>query len=195
MFKILLEGGIVVGVRRIEGVTGAGAVRYVRAMESELRQIADKLKASRSDIVKRLEKTLDEKKAKEREVETLKQKLASGAGSKSILSGLKEINGIRVVVQNLEDVTDPKSLREYGDRLKDALGSGVALLGANADGKGLLLAIVTKDLTDRFHAGNIVKKAATVLGGSGGGRPDMAQAGGPDNSKMEEALKSVESFF
>ena len=195
MFKILSEGGIAAGVRRIEGVTGAGAVRYVRAMESELRQIADKLKASRSDIVKRLEKTLDEKKAKEREVETLKQKLASGAGSKSILSGLKEINGIRVVVQNLEDVTDPKSLREYGDRLKDALGSGVALLGANADGKGLLLAIVTKDLTDRFHAGNIVKKAATVLGGSGGGRPDMAQAGGPDNSKMEEALKSVESFF
>lgn len=195
LFKILSEGGIAAGVRRIEGVTGAGAVQYVRSMENEIRQIGDRLKSSRGDILKRLEKTLDEKKAKEREVETLKQKLASGGGSQSILSGLKEINGVRLVVQNLEDISDPKSLREYGDRLKDALGSGVALIGANADGKGLLLAIVTKDLTGRFHAGNIVKKAAAELGGSGGGRPDMAQAGGPDNSRMEEALKSVESFF
>lgn len=194
-FKILSEGGIAAGVRRIEGVTGAGAVNYVRSMENEISLMAERLKTSRVDIVKRLEKLLDEKKSKDREVENLKQKLASGSGAKTILSGLREIDGIRVIVQNLEDISDPKSLREYGDRLKDALGSGVALIGANTGEKGLLLALVTKDLTGRFHAGNIVKKAAAELGGSGGGRPDMAQAGGPDNSKMEQALKSIESFF
>lgn len=86
-------------------------------------------------------------------------------------------------------------MREYGDRLKDALGSGIALVGAIADDKVLLLALVTKDLTDRFHAGKIVKKAAAELGGSGGGRPDMAQAGGPDVTKMDQALKSIEEFF
>ena len=89
----------------------------------------------------------------------------------------------------------PKDLREYADRVKDRLVSGVALLGARADGKALLVAVVTKDLTDRFHAGAIVKKAAAVVGGSGGGRPDMAQAGGPDVAALDRALETVDDFF
>ena len=89
----------------------------------------------------------------------------------------------------------PKTSREYADRVKDRLGSGIALLGAKTDGKALLIALVTSDLTNRFHAGNIVKRAAEVLGGSGGGRPDMAQAGGPQVADLDLALKSVEEFF
>jgi alanyl-tRNA synthetase len=195
LFKILSEGGIASGVRRMEGVTGSGAIEYVRSLEGEIRQLSEKLRGSRGELVKKLDKLIDEKKAREREIDTLKQKLSSGGGSKSILDGLREINGVRVITQELDDVSDPKSLREYGDRLKDALGSGIALVGARADDKVLLLALVTKDLTDRFHAGKIVKKAATELGGSGGGRPDMAQAGGPDVTRMEQALKSIEEFF
>lgn len=195
LFKILSEGGIASGVRRMEGVTGSGAIDYVRSLECEIRQLSEKLRGSRGELVKKLDKLIDEKKAREREIDTLKQKLSSGGGSKSILDGLRDINGVRVITQKLDDVSDPKSLREYGDRLKDALGSGIALVGAIADDKVLLLALVTKDLTDRFHAGKIVKKAAAELGGSGGGRPDMAQAGGPDVTKIDQALKSIDEFF
>jgi alanyl-tRNA synthetase len=95
----------------------------------------------------------------------------------------------------LEDISTPKDLREYADRVRERLHSGVALLGAKADGKALLLAIVTKDLTDRFHAGLIVKKAAAMLGGSGGGRPDMAQAGGPDVENLGEAIESIQELM
>lgn len=195
LFKILSEGGIASGVRRIEGVTGTGALDYVRSIENEIRQLSDRLRGSRGELTRKLDKLIDEKKSREREIETLKAKLTSGSVSKSILDGMREIDGIKVVVQDLEEISDPKSLREYGDRLKDALGSGVALLGAKSGDKGLLLAIVTKDLTGRFHAGNIVRKAASELGGSGGGRPDMAQAGGPDVSRMAKALVSIEDFF
>ena len=95
----------------------------------------------------------------------------------------------------VEDVSTPKDLRDYADRVRDKLVSGVALLGARADGKAFLIAVVTKDLTDRFHAGKIVKKAAEVVGGSGGGRPDMAQAGGPNAADLENALETVQEFF
>ena len=105
------------------------------------------------------------------------------------------MKGVRLLTRLVEDVSNPKDLREYADRVKDKLGSGIALLGAKADGKALLIALVTRDLTNRFHAGNIVKKAATVLGGSGGGRPDMAQAGGPQVTELDRALRSVEEFL
>ena len=92
----------------------------------------------------------------------------------------------------LDHVSTPKDLREYADRVRDRLGSGIALLGAKADGKAMMIAIVSKDLSDRFHAGRIVKRAAEILGGSGGGRPDMAQAGGPNVDAIADALKSIE---
>jgi len=193
LFKITSEGGIAAGVRRIEAVTGRGALDYVRGLERELTEIADHLRGSRGELVKRLGKLQEEKKAKEREVEALKARLAAG-GTKDILEGVREVQGVKVLSQLIEDVATPKDLREYADRVKDRLGSGVALLGAKGDCKALLIALVTKDLTKRFHAGEIVKKAAAVLGGSGGGRPDMAQAGGPNVAALDDALKTLDEF-
>jgi alanyl-tRNA synthetase len=190
LFKITSEGGIAAGIRRIEAVTEKGALDYVRSLEEELQTISEKLRGSRGELARKLDKLLEEKKTKDRELETLKSKLASGATT-DILQGAKEINGVKVL-SKIVDVSSAKDLRDYADRVKERLGSGVALLGAHTEGKALLLAVVTKDLTNRFHAGNIVKKAAAVVGGSGGGRPDMAQAGGPDVALLENALKTLD---
>ncbi|MEW6351855.1 MAG: alanine--tRNA ligase [Thermodesulfobacteriota bacterium] len=194
LFKVVSEGGIAAGVRRIEAVTGRRALAYVRALENELRELADRLRGSQGELVRKVDKLLEDRRTKDREIETLKSKLASGAGT-DLLDGVREVNGVKVLAKLLDNVTSPKDLREYADRVRDRLGSGVALLGASADGRVLLTALVTKDLVGRFHAGNIVKKAAEVVGGSGGGRPDMAQAGGPDLSNLEAALKTVDEFL
>jgi len=190
LFKVVSEGGIAAGVRRIEAVTGRAALAYLRSLEDEVRELADRLKGSPGELVRKLDRLVDEKRAREREVEALKTKLTSSRTT-DILDGMVEINGVRVLARVLEDVSNPKDLREYADRVRDRLESGVALLGARVDGKALLVALVTKDLTNRFHAGQIVKKAAEVLGGSGGGRPDMAQAGGPNVEMLQQALDSV----
>jgi alanyl-tRNA synthetase len=194
LFKVVSEGGIAAGVRRIEAVTGRGALEYVRNLEEEFRGLAERLRGSKGELIRKLDKLIDEKKAKEREAENLKRKLAGGVAS-DILDGVREVNGIKLLARRVDDVSSPKDLRDYADRVRDRLGSGVALLGAEAEGKVLLVALVTKDLTDRFHAGKIAKEAASVVGGSGGGRPDMAQAGGPDVAALDRALKSVENFF
>ncbi len=194
LFKIIAEGGIAAGVRRIEAVTGTSAVAYVQSLEEELRELADKLKGPRGELSRKLDKLLEEKKSREKEIEVLKAKLASG-GATDILAGIREVNGIKVITRVVEDISNPKDFREFADRLKDTLQSGVALLGAEADGKALLLAIVTKDLTKRFHAGNIVKAAAGVVGGSGGGRPDMAQAGGSNPEALANAVKILDDYI
>jgi alanyl-tRNA synthetase len=194
LFKIVSEGGIAAGVRRIEAVTGKGALDYVWSLEEEIKGLSLRLKGSRGELVHKLDRLVEEKKNKEREVEVLKKKLA-GSHATDILEGVRELKGVRLLTRLVEDVSSPKDLREYADRVKDRLGSGIALLGAKTDGKALLIALVTSDLTNRFHAGNIVKKAAAVLGGTGGGRPDMAQAGGPQVADLDLALKSVEDFF
>jgi alanyl-tRNA synthetase len=193
-FKIVSEGGIAAGVRRIEAVTGTGALEYVRSIEEEIRALSERLRGSRGELVPKLEKLIDEKKTREKEVEKLKTKLTSSRTT-DFLEGLREIKGVRVLSRLVEDVGGPKDLREYADRVRDRLGSGVALLGAETDGRAILIAIVTRDLAERFHAGHIVKKAAALLGGSGGGRADMAQAGGPDVSKLRLALDSVAEFL
>jgi alanyl-tRNA synthetase len=193
LFKIVSEGGIAAGVRRIEALTGLEALRYVRSVEDELKSVAERLKGTRGELVRKLERLLEEKKAKERDIEGLKAKLARGATT-DVLEGVQEISGVRVLSKVVEDVSNPKELREYADRVRDKLGSGVALLGARTDGKALLIAVVTKDLTDRFHAGHLVKRAASVVGGSGGGRPDMAQAGGPDLMTLDQAVETVTDY-
>jgi alanyl-tRNA synthetase len=180
-------------VRRIEAVTGRGALEYVRMLEVELKELALKLRGSRGELIRKLDKLFEEKKYKDKEIEVLKARLASGKTS-DLMDGVEEINGIKVLAKLLDGVSNPKDLREYADRVKEKLGSGVALLAAKTDEKALLLAAVSKDLTDRYHAGKIVKRAAEVLGGSGGGRPDMAQAGGPNLEKIEEALNVVHEF-
>ncbi len=194
LFKIVSDSGIAAGVRRIEAVTGPGALEYVRETEVELKDLAQRLKAGRGELVHKVDKLIEEKKAKEREVDSLKVKLTSGVTS-NVMAGVQEIEGIKVIRKIVDDISNPKDLREYADRLRDKLDSGVALIGAKVDGKALLLAVVTKDLTKRFHAGNIVKRAAEAVGGSGGGRPDMAQAGGPNLEAIDKALKTLDHFF
>jgi alanyl-tRNA synthetase len=194
LFKITSEGGIAAGVRRIEAVTGPGALEFVRTLEEELSGISERLRGSRGELIRKLEKLLEEKKGKDREIELLKAKLASGKTT-DLLEGVREVKGVRVLTRLLEDVSSPKDLRDYADRVKDKLGSGVALLGAKTDGKALLIALVTKDLTHRFNAGAIAKRAALEVGGSGGGRPDMAQAGGPEVDAIDRALKSLDEIL
>ncbi len=193
-FKIVTEGGIASGVRRIEAVTGTAALRQVQGMEAELNAFAVRLKGSRGELVGKLDRLLAENKAQEREIENLKTRLTSQLTG-DILDGVREMDGVKILSRQVDEVSSPKDLRGYADRVRDRLGSGVALLGAVVDGKAFLLAVVTKDLTDRFHAGNIVKRAAELVGGSGGGRADMAQAGGPDAEGLSRALSSLEDFL
>lgn len=194
LFKIISESGIAAGVRRIEALTGLRVITYLKELENELTQVCEKLRVPRGELLKRLDKLIEEKKSKEREISDLKSALAHGLVF-DVAAGIKEIRGINILARIVEDVKNPKELREHADRVKDKLKSGIALLGAQADGKAFLVALVTRDLTDRFHAGNIVKKAAQALGGSGGGRSDMAQAGGPNVEFLVEIIKSPEKFI
>ena len=189
-FKITAEVGIAQGVRRIEAVTGAGALDWVRKVEGELGRVAGVVRASPFEAAVRVEKLQEELKAQRREIEELKRKMAMGGGGRDLLSNVREVGGIKVL-STRADVGDPKALREVADQLRDKLKSGVVVLGGVADGKVALVAAVTADLTSRVHAGKIIGELAKLVGGKGGGRPDLAQAGGSDASKLDEALESV----
>ena len=188
-FKIVGEVGIAQGVRRIEAVTGIGALDYVRKMESELVRASERLRGSPFEVAARVEKLHSELKAKDKEVSDLRQKLAAG-GARDLLTEARDIGGVKVLATKT-DVADPKVLREVGDKLRDRLGSGIIVLAGVGDGKVSFLTMVTKDLSGRFHAGKLAAAAAEVAGGKGGGRPDMAQAGGTDPSKADAALARV----
>ncbi len=189
LFKITTEMGIAQGVRRIEAVTGAGAVEYVRKLEGELGRTAGALRGSPFEVAARVEKLQKELRDREREIEDLKRKLASGGG-RDLLAGAREVNGVRVISART-DVGDPKALREVADQLRGKLGSGIIVLGGVADGKVALVATVTNDLVGRYHAGKLVGALSTEVGGKGGGRPDMAQGGGSQPEKLDAALEKV----
>ncbi|OPY13049.1 MAG: Alanine--tRNA ligase [Syntrophus sp. PtaB.Bin001] len=191
--KIVHESAIAAGVRRIEAVTGREAVNHARQVENELRKAANLLKATPSELSDRVEKLVKNQKELEKEIETLKSKLAA-KDSADLLSQAREIKGIRVLTA-IVDAPDAKTLRDFGDKLRDRLQSGIILVGSKADGKAMLLCLVTKDLTDRYSAGNIIREIAPVVGGKGGGRPDMAQAGGPKPENLEQALKRLEEMI
>ncbi|MBI4510776.1 MAG: alanine--tRNA ligase [Deltaproteobacteria bacterium] len=188
-FKIVSETGIAQGVRRIEAVTGVGAIEYLRRLDEELAAAAEKLKGTPFEVATRVEKLLQELRGRDKEIATLKQKLLAG-GARDILSDVKNVGGVQVLATKTE-VADPKALREMGDKLRDRLGSGVIVLLGVGEGKVSILSMVTKDLTDRFHAGKIATALAEIVGGRGGGRPDMAQAGGTDPSKADQAVAKV----
>ena len=192
LFRIASESSVASGVRRIEALTGDGAVAYTQQMNRALAETAHRLKEKPTAVPERSSKLLAELKDKEREIERLKSQL-SAASADTAKDEVKTINGINVLAQKVV-VDNPARLREMADHYKDKLKSGVIVLGAATDGKALLIAAVTKDLTDRFHAGNIVKQVAEIVGGRGGGRPDMAQAGGPNPDKLDEALAIVEGL-
>jgi len=189
LFKILTEGGIASGVRRIEAATGQNAVDHILKQESLLTKTAGLVKGSTDDVVNKVETLLKDKKELEKELESLKAKMASKSVD-SIDDAIKEINGVKVVSQRV-NIENPSQLRDLADKFKAKIKSGVILLGAESNGKALLISIVTDDLTKQYKAGDIVKAAANIVGGGGGGRPDMAQAGGTKPENLDKALESV----
>jgi alanyl-tRNA synthetase len=192
MFKVTGEGGVAAGVRRIEATTGKGALAWVQAQERALVGVASALKAPVNELETRIAQLQDQAKAAERELAKLKTKAASSAGD-DLAGGAADIGGVKVVAASI-DGADAKSLRETVDKLKDKLKSAAIVLGSIADGKVTLIAGVTGDLTSRVKAGELVNHVATQVGGKGGGRPDMAQAGGTDPSGLPAALKSVRGW-
>jgi alanyl-tRNA synthetase len=189
LFKIVSETGIAAGVRRLEILAGRRAYQAVRNEEQSLREISLLLKASDPDVVGRVERVLGQLREAEKEIEKLKHRMqASQAGV--MIGDAKEIKGVRVLARRVENM-DPKDLRDFGDKLRDNIKSGVLALGSVKDDKVSLIVMVSKDLTPRFHAGNLIKELAQVLGGTGGGKPDMAQAGGKDPDKLDAALKAL----
>ena len=192
LIKITAETGIASGVRRIEAVTGARAIDWVEADENRLHRVAQLVKSGRDDVDGRVAQLVERNRTLEKELEQLKAKLASAAGSDLAGSAL-EIDGVKVLMAKLEGA-DPKSLRDTMDQLKNKLGAAVILLAAVQGDKVSLVAGVTKDQTGRIKAGDLVKFVAEQVGGRGGGRPDMAQAGGNDPAALPAALEAAEAW-
>jgi alanyl-tRNA synthetase len=188
LFKILSEGSVASGIRRIEAVTGWEAIRYFREKEKEVGRISELLKTSENPAEK-VQKMLAEMKELERSMEKLKGRTASDV-SVVILEKARDVAGIKVVASRLEGI-EPKDLRVTADNVRDGIGSGILLLASVKDEQASMVAMVTKDLTDRYHAGNILKEVAAAAGGRGGGKPDIAQGGTKDIKKLDKALESL----
>jgi alanyl-tRNA synthetase len=192
LFKIVAEQGIASGVRRIEAVTGEQALAWVAAEEERLQRIAGLLNANRDEVDDKVSRLVERNKKLEKELEQLKAKLASAAGS-DLAAQAVEVAGTKVLAAQLDGV-DPKALRDTLDQLKNKLGSAVVLLAAVSGDKVSLVAGVTPDRTDRVKAGDLVRTIAEMVGGKGGGRPDMAQAGGSRPEALPQALAAVEPW-
>ncbi len=194
LVKVLGESGVAAGVRRLEALTGEAAISYYSDKERQLNEVAQALKASPADAIKKVDTLSQELKAYEKELEQLKNKLVSGAAD-DVLSNAAEISGVKVVTARFDQL-DMEGLRNTGDMLKNKLGSGVVVLGSSYGDKVSFVVTATKDVLGKgVHSGNIIKEVAKVAGGGGGGRPDMAQAGGKDISKIDEALKKAFSVI
>ncbi|MGH7001446.1 MAG: DHHA1 domain-containing protein, partial [Stellaceae bacterium] len=193
LFKIVSESAVASGVRRIEAVTGAAAEAHVTDEEKLLRQAAEAIKASPAELPARLAALLDERKRLERELSDARRTAALGGGAgKSADGAAKDVAGVKFAARALDNVP-AKELKSLADDLKKELGSGVVALVAREEGKASIVVGVTPDLIQRFDAVELVRLGAAVLGGKGGGgRPDMAQAGGPDPSQAEAALAAIE---
>ena len=189
LVRITSETGVASGVRRIEGVTGPGALALINENEQRLSQVCDLVKGNAGNVTDKVAALRSENRDLEKEIARLKQKLASGTGA-DLTSEAVDVAGIKVLAANV-DGADAKSLRDTMDQCKNKLGSAVILLAAVNDDKIALTAGVTKDLTDRVKAGDLMKEYAQRLGGKGGGRPDMAQGGGADIAALPEVLKTV----
>jgi len=189
LLKIVSESGIASGVRRIEAVTGERALQWVAVNEQRLQRISELVKGSREDVDEKVAQVLEKNRALEKELQQLKGKLASSQGT-DLAAQAVEVDGIKVLAARL-DGADNKALRDTLDQLKNKLGSAAVVLGAVNDGKVALVAGVTQDRTGQIKAGELVNMVATRVGGKGGGRPDMAQAGGNQPEHLDAALQSV----
>lgn len=187
IFKLHSEGGIAAGVRRVEAVTGEGALELIRSYEQTLKEIGDMVRATPQEAVERVKKLLQQQRDLQREIESLQSQLGRDQMTRF---RPKEYNGIKAVVEKVERV-DAKQLREMADQLKKDIGSGVVFLASSGEGNVTMVSSVTADLTSRYHAGNIIKEVAPIVGGGGGGRADFAQAGGKNPAKIDAVLKRV----
>ncbi|HXV35690.1 MAG TPA: alanine--tRNA ligase, partial [Myxococcota bacterium] len=193
LLKILSESGIAAGVRRIEALTGLGALEHLRRQERALRQAGELLRVSPAEVPARIERLLDERRSSEREVERLRA-AQRGEASKQLGRDFKEIAGVRVIASRVVGA-GAKELRAMVDDLRSQLSSGIVLLAAEQDGEVSLALGVTKDLTGRFRAGDLIREIAVIVGGKGGGRPDFAQAGGSDPSRIDAAFARLDALI
>jgi alanyl-tRNA synthetase len=189
LFKIVSEGGVAAGIRRIEGVTGEGALAWVQATNRKLQEAAAALKTAPEELPVRIAQVQDQVKTLEKEISALKSKLASGQGDE-LAGQAVDVNGIMVLAATMEGA-DVGSLRETMDKLKDKLKTAAIVLASVTDGKVSLIAGVTADTIGKVKAGELVNFVAKQVGGKGGGRPDMAQAGGTDAAALPQALAGV----
>jgi alanyl-tRNA synthetase len=187
LFRIVSETGVAAGVRRIEAQTGSGAFALMKKLEADIRELSDLLKVGQSELVSKTRKVMEQLKDKERALEGLQLKMAAGSMAPS---KAQTIAGVQVHVQRTDGL-DVNGMRALADQLRDKLKSGVVALGAANEGKVSLLVVVTKDLIARLKAGDLIKEMAAEVGGTGGGRPEMAQAGGKDPAKLDAALEKV----
>ncbi|MDH1007095.1 alanine--tRNA ligase [Pseudomonas nicosulfuronedens] len=192
LFKITSEGGVASGVRRIEAVTGGAALAYLNGAEEQLKEAAGLVKGSRDNLLDKLSGLIERNRQLEKELEQLKAKAASAAGD-DLAGSAVDVGGVKVLSSRLDGL-DGKALLALVDQLKNKLGSGVILLGGVFEEKVVLVAGVTQDLTAKLKAGDLMKQAAAAVGGKGGGRPDMAQGGGVDAGKLDEALALAVKF-
>jgi alanyl-tRNA synthetase len=187
LFRLTHETGVAAGVRRIEAVTAGDALAHVKRLEHDLQELSDLLKVAPAEVVQKARKLVGQLKEKERELEQVKLRLAGGTGAES---SSRTVKGIHVHAQRAEGL-DQAGLRTLGDQLRDKVKSGVIALGAAIEGKVTLLVIVTKDLLPKLKAGELIKEMAAEVGGTGGGRPEMAQAGGKDPARLDAALQKI----
>ncbi|MFO7543542.1 MAG: alanine--tRNA ligase [Thiobacillus sp.] len=192
LFKIVSESGVAAGVRRVEAVAGDNALEYVQAREHDIHQVAAILKAQPAELGAKLAQMLDHVRALEKELDRLKSRLAASAGDELVLQAV-DVAGSRVLAAQLDGI-DAKGLRETADKLRDKLKSCALVLGTVADGKVSLIAAVTSDITGKIKAGELVNFVATQVGGKGGGKPDLAMAGGSEPAKLTTALASVREW-
>jgi len=193
LFKITNETGIASGVRRIEAITGFTAYQFEKNKENQITQISNLVKSEPSKVVDKVLQILDQQKKFEKQISTFQKQLA-GNHSDDLLNKVKEINGIKLLSEKIEGV-ETKDLRDILDKMKDKLSKAVVILALVKDKKISLVSGVTKNLTDQYHAGEILKHVANQIDGKGGGRPDMAQGGGNNISNLDKALKSVEQLI
>ncbi len=189
LFKIIQESSIASGVRRIEALTGEWAYAWIKRQEEEVRELAAVLKVQPSEVVVKARKFLESYRQMERELERVKGQRAAAKGQE-LASQVRKVGKIGVLSTRVDGL-DPKELRTLADSVRDKIKSGVVVMGSCKDGRVGLVAMVTRDLTKQFHAGHLLKEIAAIVGGSGGGRPEMAQAGGKDAERLDEALERV----
>jgi alanyl-tRNA synthetase len=191
LFKIVSEVGVAAGVRRIQAVTGEGALSHLREVEDTLNRAAQVAKASVQALPDKIEKLLAGEKVLLKQIEELQRKLMSGGGGfDALIEKARDVAGVKVLGVRT-DVTDRAQLRELAEKLRDKLGDSVVLVASEHEGKAQLVLTVAKPLLGRFKAGELIRGVAQIVGGSGGGRPDMAQAGGTEPAKLDEAIESL----